>query len=186
MVEFPSVWKHAKLRTQEDSLKEALNKHGGSVQCGSSHWLFSEEFKAAACLRQCMFSYLSNSDLEMKQKVNSNHVPVTTMATNSTSVNTDSDILCKAFFFLKIGSCLAEKPSGRRDGPTSQSHGSGSTCPYLHVRSPLLSSPRPPSSRPVLNPAHSRMVDMIQNAITDRKDDLRLPRGLGQQLNRTI
>lgn len=106
-MEFPSVWKHAKLRTQEDSLEEALNKHGGSVWCGSSHWVFLEDFKEAACLRQCVFSYHTNSDLEMKQKVNSNHVPVTTMATNSTSV--------------KVGcSCLAKKPSGSRDGPTSE------------------------------------------------------------------
>lgn len=120
MMEFPSVWKHANLRTQEDSLKEALHKHSGSVLCGSLHRVFLEEFKAAACLRQCVFSYLTNSDLEMKQKVNSNHVPVTTTATNSTSVNTDSDTLCKVFFFLKVGSCLAEKPSGRRDGPTSE------------------------------------------------------------------
>lgn len=75
------------------------------------------------------------------------------------------------FVFLKVGSHLAD--------PTSLSHGSGSTCPALLDTSLLLSLPCPPSSCPVLNPAHSRMMETIQNAITARIDDLSLPQGLG-------
>lgn len=65
LIEFPSIWKHANVRTQQNYtknnlktafLRPALSKCPGSVQCGSLQWVFPKDRNAAIFLKQLGFS----------------------------------------------------------------------------------------------------------------------------------